>query len=432
MNDTPPPPAFAATIGLDWADQKHDLWIHPAGGKAEHQVIEHTPEALHAWVAQMRGRFASQRIAIAIETSRGPAISALGAYDFIILFPINPAMLCSYREAFCVSGAKDDRTDAMLLEEYLRLHPARLRPLEPDTELTRKLAGLVENRRGLVDERTRLVNQLHSLLKTYFPLAEVLFENLTLPVAAHFLLKWPDLGAAQKAGAPALRKFFYGHNCRSDKTLKERLQAIEKALPLTKDPALIEPAVLKAQALAGMLAVLHQSIDEIEATIQKTTDAHPDAALFRSFPSAGPAMAPRLLVAFGTKRDRFASAQEVQQFYGIAPVKKQSGKSLVIHMRYRCPKFARQTFHENASHAVRVDGWAKTFYEQLRAGKKGHHAAVRAVAFKLTRIYFSCWKNRQCYDSSRYEAALQKHGSPLAKLLKKETPTTGEKLAQNS
>jgi len=39
---------FAATIGLDWADQKHDLWIQPAdGSKAEHRQLEHTPEALH-------------------------------------------------------------------------------------------------------------------------------------------------------------------------------------------------------------------------------------------------------------------------------------------------------------------------------------------------------------------------------------------------
>lgn len=59
-------------------------------------------------------------------------------------------MLCSYRAAFCASGAKDDRTDAMLLEEYLRLHMAKLRPLEPDNELTRKLAALVENRHGLI------------------------------------------------------------------------------------------------------------------------------------------------------------------------------------------------------------------------------------------------------------------------------------------
>jgi len=207
--------------------------------------------------------------------------------------------------------------------------------------------------------------------------------------------------------------------------LDQRLQAIEKARPLTQDPALIEPAVLKARALAGMLKVLHQAIEEIEIRVEQTTDAHPDAALFRSFPSAGPTMAPRLLVAFGTNRDRFASAQQAQQFYGIAPVKKQSGQTKVIHMRHRCPKFARQTFHENASHAVRKEGWAKTCYEQQRARKKGHHAAVRSVAFKLMRIYFSCWKHHQCYDAGRYETALKIHGSPLAKLIKKTTPVAG-------
>jgi transposase len=427
MNQNKSATNFAATLGLDWADKKHDLWIQAsAGGKPEHWVIDQTPEALHEWVAQMRARFPRGRIAIALETSRGAVISALGAYDFIVLFPINPSMLCSYRESFCVSGAKDDRTDAMLLEEYLRFHMAKLRPLEPDTELTRQLAGLVENRRGLVDERTRLVNQWHSLLKTYYPLMEVLFENMTLPLAAHFLLKWPDLASVQKAGPAALRKFFYGHNCRSDKAVEERLQAIGKAQPLTQDPALIVPAVLKAQALAGMLKALHQSIEQMETMIEQTTEAHPDAALFRSFPSAGPAMTPRLLVAFGTNRDRFASAQEVQQFYGIAPVKKQSGQSKVIHMRHRCPKFARQTFHENASHAVRTPGWAKTFYDQQRARKKGHHASVRSVAFKLMRIYFRCWKDRKCYDANLYEKALEKHGSPLASQMKKEAAAKGK------
>ena len=420
MNHTYGLSDFAATLGLDWADKKHDLWIQTAGGgQSEHRIIDQTPEALHEWVAQMRARFPDQPIAIALETSRGAVISALQAYDCIVLFPINPQMLCSYRQAFCVSGAKDDRTDAMLLEEYLRLHLAKLRALEPDTELTRKLAGLVQNRRDLVDERTRLVNQLHSLLKTYYPLIETLFGDMTLPLAAHFLLRWPDLASLKKAGASTLRKFFYGHHCRGQKIMEERLQAIAQARPLTQDGALIDPAVLKVKALAGMLKALHEALAEMESAIEQTTDAHPDAAIFRSFPSAGPAMAPRLLVAFGTRRERFASAQELQEFYGIAPVKKQSGQSKVIHMRQRCPKFGRQTFHENASHAVRTEGWAKIFYEEQRARQKGHHAAVRSAAFKLMRIYYRCWKDRTCYDPAVYETALKKHGSPAAKLLEK-------------
>jgi transposase len=109
----------------------------------------------------MRTRFEGRPIALCLETSRGPVISALMAYDFIVIFAINPKALKNYRAAFSVAGAKDDRTDAMLLEEYLRLHHDKLRAIQPDTELTRIIGGLAEARRQLVDERTRLVEQLH-------------------------------------------------------------------------------------------------------------------------------------------------------------------------------------------------------------------------------------------------------------------------------
>ena len=423
MNPPTPTPSatvYAATIGVDWADRKHDLWIQPAGGgKSEHRILEQTPEAIHAWVAQLRERFPEQSVALAIETSRGALIHALHAYDFIVIYPINPKMLHSYRQSFRVSGAKDDRTDAMLLEEYLRLHAPKLRPLWPDTTLTRKLGLLVEQRRQLVDERTRLVNTLHSVLKTYYPLMEVLFEDFTAPILATFVLKWPELASLQKAPAARVRAFFYAQGSRRPKRIEERLDAIAQAQALTTDSALIEPSALLAKTLASLLQTIHKGIAQMEKEIEQTFDQHPDAPLFRSLPGAGPALAPRLLAAFGTDRERFDSAQELQQFYGIAPVRKQSGKSQVIHMRFRCPKFGRQTFHENAGQAAKAMGWTQNYYQQQRSAKKGHHASLRSLAFKLMRIYFACWKNNACYDAATYEKSLRARSSTLLK-----TPTT--------
>jgi transposase len=412
---------FAATIGLDWADQKHDLWIRPAGqAKAEHLRLDQTPEALHQWVAKLRERFPNQRVAIAIETSRGPVISALMAYDFIVLFPVNPKALKDYRAAFCVSGAKDDRTDAMLLEEMIRLHRDKLNPLEPDTELTRKLAGLVENRRHLVDERTRLVNQQHSTLKTYFPLAlDLLEDQMNTLLAAEFLLRWPSLAALQKETPKALRAFFYQHNSRNAKRIEQRIQAVPTAKPLTTDGAIIEPACALVSARAAMLRPLLKAIQHLDKAIAQAMDQHPDAAIFRSFPGAGPALAPRLLVAFGTNRERFASAAEVAQFYGIAPVVQQSGNSKTVRVRYRCPKFGRQSFHENAACALKKEPWARCYYEaHKKKHDDKHHPACRALAFKLTRIYFACWRDKRTYQPDLYLQALQKNGSPLHKTLK--------------
>lgn len=411
MNDTPK--KFAATIGLDWADQKHDLWLQPAlAAKSEHLTLSQQPEVLHEWMAQLRARFQNQPVAIAVETSRGPILAALLAYDFITVFPVNPKALCNYRQAFRVSGAKDDRSDARLLEQYLRCHQDQLKPLSPDTALTRQLSGLVEKRRRLVDHRSLLVNELHAELKMYYPLAEILLDDLTVPMAAAFLKKWPALEALQKSGPAKMRAFFYAHNCRSAKKMERRFQALAKAQALTTDPALIFPSSLKVQALVALLQALHPAIATFDDEIQKAFAAHPDAAIFRSFPGAGPALAPRLLVAFGTQRDRFASAQDVQQLFGIAPVKKESGQSQTIHMRYHCPRFARQTFHENAGQALKTEPWARAYYDLQRRGKK-HHTAVRALSFKLIRIYFACWKQSKPYDRNLYQAALLQHGTSL-------------------
>ena len=52
---------FAATIGLDWADRKHDLWVRPADGSAaQHLQLAQKPEALHEWVGSPLYRMLEQ------------------------------------------------------------------------------------------------------------------------------------------------------------------------------------------------------------------------------------------------------------------------------------------------------------------------------------------------------------------------------------
>jgi transposase len=117
-------------------------------------------------------------------------------------------------------------------------------------------------------------------------------------------------------------------------------------------------------------------------------------------------------VAFGSDRNRFTTADEVQAYSGIAPVTKRSGKSCRVSKRYFCNRFLRQTFHEFADHARKWSTWSKAFYEHLRARGHRHHAALRALAFKWIRILFACWKNRQPYDENRYLHQLCSKGVP--------------------
>jgi hypothetical protein len=62
--------------------------------------LTHTPEAIDAWVTTLRTRFNGQPVAICLELTKGPIVSALHTYDFLVLFPINPLTLARSREAF--------------------------------------------------------------------------------------------------------------------------------------------------------------------------------------------------------------------------------------------------------------------------------------------------------------------------------------------
>lgn len=411
--------SLAACIGIDWADTHHAVALQESGSlETQRKSIAHTPEALTQWLASLRQRWGGQPVGVCLETSRGPLVHALLEHDFIVLYPVNPKTLKRFREAFALSGAKDDPVDAELLLELLVKHRDRLKPLIPDGVETRKLARLTEARRDAVHLRTKLTQQLRSELKGYFPQAlEWTGQDLFTPMALAFLLRWPTLEAVQRARPQTLRKFYHSHRCRRPQLIEERVEAIGQAKPLTTDPAVVEPSVLKVHLLVRQLQALAPSVAEYDTEIASLFDAHADAALFRALPGSGPVLAPRLLTAFGTDRDRFASALEVQQYVGIAPVTERSGKQWNVHWRWSAPTFLRQSFHEFARLSVHHSRWARAYYELQRERGKKHHAAIRALAYKWIRILYRCWKLRVPYDEDRYIDALRKNGSTLVERL---------------
>jgi Transposase len=109
------PEEFAAFVGIDWADAKHDVCLQAVGSDTrECSQLDHKPEAIDAWARALQARFAGRPVAVGLELNKGPLVYALRKYDFLVLFPINPGTLAKYREAFTPSHAKDDPTDAEL------------------------------------------------------------------------------------------------------------------------------------------------------------------------------------------------------------------------------------------------------------------------------------------------------------------------------
>lgn len=423
MDATPMMP-LAALIGLDWGNEYHDVALQVTGAAVvESHRLAHEPAAVATWLATLEQRFGGQGVGLAIETSRGPVIHALLEAPFVVLYPVNPRSLKRFRETFSPNGAKDDAPDARLLLELLVKHREVLRPWTPDDAATRALRLLVQHRRATVDLCTQLTLQLQAVLKEYFPQAlHWSGSDLTAPMACAFLERWPTLAAVQRARPTTVRQFYTTHHCRSEERITERLAAIATATPLTRDPAIIEPSALYAQALARQLMAVGRSLAQLDRAIAQRFAAHPDADLFSSLPGAGAALAPRLLVAFGSDRERFASAAEMQTSAGIAPITVRSGRATTdrrprpdqVHWRWATSTFLRQTFHEFAHHSIQQCEWARAFYHQQRRKGKDHHVAVRALAYKWIRILWRCWHDRTTYDDARYVRALTDRCSPIS------------------
>ena len=169
--------------------------------------------------------------------------------------------------------------------------------------------------------------------------------------------------------------------------------------------------------LRGQVSQLNSSIDEFDKELKSLYDKHPDKDLFDSLPGSGDVLGPRLVAAWGSDRDRHDSASSMQQYSGIAPVTKASGKTKIILRRLACPKFLLQTFHEFSNSSRKSSIWAGAYYEMMRERGKSHHTAIRSLAFKWIRIMFSCWKNRIKYDEIKYLRVLKKSKSPLLKYI---------------
>ena len=406
--------AFAAFVGIAWADATHDVGRQTADSTQRACCqLEHTPAAIDAWVTTLRTRCHGHPVALCLERTQGPLVSAWRQYDFLVLVPINPLMLARYREACTPRRAHDAPTDAALQRDLLRTHRDTLQPLRPQRPTMRALAQLVEHRRRVVGDKVRLPHRLTSTLKHYFPHVRHWLQAKDTAIFCDFLSRWPTRKAAQRARRSTLATFFRAHHVRDAEVIAQRIQAITSATPLTTDAGVIAPQALLGQARIAQLRATLQASADFDSAIAQRAQSPPDVSLFQALPGAGPVFAPRRRVAFGEQRARYTAAAALQKYAGIAPVTERRGKQSWVHWRLPCPKFVRHTCVEWAAESIRHAFWAGVCYQQQRDKGKAHQAAVRALACTWIRILSRCWQERMPYDESVYLQALNNRGASL-------------------
>ena len=393
--------------GVDWAAEKHDVFVADAAGeKLLAAAFAHEEQGLRSLCRQLV-RLGVELVAV--ERPDGLLVERLLDAGLRVL-ALHPNQVAATRDRFRVSGGKSDGFDAFVLCELARTDSHRFRVFEPDSDQTKALRALTRAREDLVQARVALSNQLRAELERFWPGPIGLFKDLDSPISLAFLARYPSPRDARTLGVKRLEAFlsrqrYSGHKSASE--LLARLRSAPKGRAGETEMTARRAVVL---GLVATLTPLVAQIRHLEREIAVAVRTHPDGEIFLSlFKSPQSTItAATLLAEIGDCRARYHARDTLATDAGQAAVAIESGKRKAARFRWACNKRLRYAVTTLADSTRHWHPWASDHYAAARVRGHDHQRAIRTFGRAWCRIVWQCWQNRTPYDPARHRA-LQAH-----------------------
>jgi len=257
--------------GIDWADDHHDVVVlSPQGTLVKKFRVRHTGAGLVQLCTELGSITEPADVACIVETRHGILVNHLLESGFAV-YPVNPKTVNRRRSP---AGAKTDMIDAGILARHGLQELDRLRRLQPDSAIIHELKLLTRDQAALVQQQTRLVNQLTACLKEYYPLALQVFCKLNQHTTLAFLQAFPTLDHLAQAGPEELAAFL------KSQRYPQPNRTMQKILLMLQEPQLrSNPSVTRAKArlmlaIIAQLAPLSDAIRAYDKEIERLFMAH--------------------------------------------------------------------------------------------------------------------------------------------------------------
>ena len=382
---------FEIYAGIDWSTQTHQVALVDADGELlGERAFAHSGDGLAEMADWILGRCPDGEAAAAIEKPHGPEVDALLERG-IAVFALNPKQLDRFRDRFSPAGAKDDRRDALVLAGSLATDRKAFREVEaPPPEIVR-LRELSRTDGDLVEERTRLINKLKAQIRRYYPA---------------FLKAAPDLGRTWALDlwtlAPTPRKARRVRLSSVEAALGKSRASAEDVLTALRDKPVAESAGRIVKRLKALNAEIKEIRTEIEQAVDRvgTMDGGQAVGILRSVPGIGATvLAVILSEAFDSIRK--AELQALRCYFGLAPVTKRSGRTVLVQRRLAANGRLRNAAYHWAMAAIQRDRVSRAKYHALRSRGHKHARAPGSVADRLLGVVCKMIETGQTFDPER-------------------------------
>jgi transposase len=296
---------------------------------------------------------------------------------------------------------KTDAFDAFVIADVARSLPRMIESVVKHPEVIEELKVLCSFRADTVKERTAAYNRLHDCLHKVSPPLEHLFagEGLHTEIALALLARYGGPLGFRRAGQ--VRVCRWASNLKHQRSqgpakVAEVFAALSEVTVALPGAAILEDEI---KVLAFRIKELNALADRLKKQIIERSALVPEVELLMSMPGCGDVLAPSIISEIGDI-ERFEDADHFASYGGVAPKKKESGKSVKGAKKAkggnrRLKNALVQLAWSSCSH----NALSRAYYDKKRAENKSHKQALLALARRQAEVIFAMLKTGTYYQS---------------------------------
>lgn len=348
-----------------------------------------------------------EEIVIGFE-STGPYMEPLTQFlksrKGVRLVQVNPMHTKRLKELSGNSPLKTDRKDPKVIADIIELGHALtvVIPEGPAAELRR----LTQARERTTESRTRLFNQLQSLLVISFPEFLQVMTDVKTATAQHLLRHYPtaqDIVALGEASLAALLRRVSRGKLREDRA-RALFEAATESVGVREGRSSM---LLEIGLMLDTIGNYDRFVEELEIEMLRQMEQIPYSHLILSLKGVGLVSAAGLIGEVGDFT-KFGTISEVIKLAGLDLYEVSSGKHKgKLHISKRGRPLMRKLLYLAALSTVRKGGVMHEWYQRaLGRGMKKTKALV-AVSRKLLGIIFALVRDHSIYVENYTKPVLQ-------------------------
>ena len=319
---------------------------------------------------------------------------------------IDPAQVRAVRRLKGLDRVKNDRVDAGLIAETLRI--GQYDPTRLATDEVQSLRSLTRYRQALKSELAEVKTQCLCLLDSYFPELPGAFSDVFGAAGRAVLSRSPLPSELARRRTDSLQRDI-SEAARGSRRMDGKAAELRALAKGSVGVRLGEAAAsMQVRSLVRQMDFLDAECAKFDALIRELLERVEPLVL--TIPGVSYATGAQIVAEIGDI-SRFRNAPALVSYAGLNSGVNQSGKfdSGGGPITKHGSPYLRRALWLAASRAWQYDPSLRAFYERKRAEGKCHRVAVTAVARKLCHIVFAVMRDGVPYDPRRPGRDPSKH-----------------------